>query len=160
LSVSISASYCFLFHSLLRRFLQGGLDAAFRDRITPGVAGVSPSLSRADPRLLQSFKSSRSSDQFGRLVCIAQHGGQFTAFGLAQFDLITYIHPDLLVGGPDESKNESKIRRRSQPQRSQLHRKARPVAFIYTYSHMFRRPPAETTCSATFKSVRPRFTRS
>src|SRR5882757_4832 len=31
------------------------------------------------------------------------------AFGLALFDPITYIHSDLLVGGPDESTNESKI---------------------------------------------------
>src|ERR1700732_2247344 len=53
----------------------------------------------------------------------AQHRGEFTAFGLAQFDPITYIHPDLLVRGPDESTNESKIRRRSQPQRSSFHQK-------------------------------------
>ena len=45
-----------------------------------------------------------------------------------QFDPITYIHPDLPVGGPDRSTNESKIRRRrSQPQRSKLYRKARPL---------------------------------
>src|SRR5450759_3606347 len=53
--------------------------------------------------------------------------------GLAQFDPITYIHPDLLVGGPDESTNESKIRRRSQPQRSRLHRKARPVPSFHLH---------------------------
>src|SRR5664279_465505 len=63
----------------------------------------------------------------GGPFAFAQHRGEFTAFGLAQFDPITYIHPDLLVGGSDESTNESKIRRRSQPQRSRFHRKARPV---------------------------------
>src|SRR5450759_2052363 len=63
----------------------------------------------------------------GGSFALAQHRGEFTTFGLAQFDPITYIHPDLLVGGPDESTNESKIRRRSQPQCSRLHRKARPV---------------------------------
>src|SRR5450755_936789 len=47
----------------------------------------------------------------GGPFALAQHRGEFTAFGLAQFDSITYIHPDLLVGGPDESTNESKIRR-------------------------------------------------
>jgi hypothetical protein len=57
----------------------------------------------------------------GGSFALAQHRGEFTAFGLAQFDPITYIHPDLLVGGPDESTNESKIRRRPQPQRSRLH---------------------------------------
>src|SRR6202165_1859418 len=65
----------------------------------------------------------------GGSFALAQHRGEFKAFGLAQFDPITYIHPDLLLaGGPDESTNESKIRRRAQPQRSQLHRTARPVS--------------------------------
>jgi hypothetical protein len=49
----------------------------------------------------------------GGAFAFAQHRGEFTAFGLVQFDPITYIHLDLLVGGPDESTNESKIRRRS-----------------------------------------------
>jgi hypothetical protein len=49
----------------------------------------------------------------GGPFAFAQHRGEFTAFGLAQFDPITYIHLDLLVGGPDESTNESEIRHRS-----------------------------------------------
>src|ERR1019366_3693303 len=69
----------------------------------------------------------------GGPFALAQHRGEFTAFGLAQFDPITYIHPDLLVGGPDESTNESKIRRRSQPQRSRFHRKARPVPGLHLH---------------------------
>src|SRR6478672_9034710 len=56
----------------------------------------------------------------GGSFAFTQHRGELIAFGLAQFDPITYIHPDLLVGGPDESKSESKIRRRSRPQRSKL----------------------------------------
>jgi len=48
----------------------------------------------------------------GGPFALAQHRREFIAFGLAQFDPITYIHADLLVGGPDESTNESKIRRR------------------------------------------------
>jgi hypothetical protein len=92
----------------------------------------------------------------GGSFAFAQHRGEFIAFGLAQFDPITYIHPDLLVGGPDESTNESKIRRRSRPQRSKLHRKARPVpGFHHTYSHMFRRPPAETDMQRHFQVSPP-----
>jgi hypothetical protein len=53
----------------------------------------------------------------GGSFALAQHRGQLTALGLAQFDPITYIHRDLLVGGPDESTNEWKIRRRAQPLR-------------------------------------------
>src|SRR6476659_2407229 len=33
------------------------------------------------------------------------------------------------------------------------------LAFIYTYSHMFRRAPAEKTCSTISASAHPRFTR-
>src|SRR6266581_557508 len=74
----------------------------------------------------------------GGSFALAQHRGELTAFGLAQFDPITYIHSDLLVGGPDESTNESKIRRRAQPQHSRLHRKARPVPglHLHLYAHV------------------------
>src|SRR3984893_17096711 len=78
----------------------------------------------------------------GSSFALAQHRGELTAFGLAQFDPMTYIHPDLLVGGPDESTNESKIRRRSRPQRSKLHRKARPVSGFHL--HLFANVPAST----------------
>src|SRR6266571_152062 len=69
----------------------------------------------------------------GGPFALAQHRGELIAFGLAQFDPITYIHPDLLVGEPDESTNESKIRCRSQPQRSRLHREARPVPGLHLH---------------------------
>ncbi len=67
----------------------------------------------------------------GGPFAFAQHRGEFTAFGLAQFDPITYIHLGLLVGEPDESTNESKIRRRSQPRRARLHRNPRPVSGLH-----------------------------
>jgi hypothetical protein len=61
----------------------------------------------------------------------AEHRAQFIALGLAQFDPITYIHLGLLVGGLDESIDESKFRRGA------LHREARPVPrlhlCIFTY---------------------------
>jgi hypothetical protein len=68
---------------------------------------------------------------------------------LAQLDSVTYIHLGLLVGGPDESTDESKIRRHAP--RPRLHRKAgQYLAFIYTYSNMFRRPPAKTDMQRHF----------
>jgi len=85
----------------------------------------------------------------GGSFALAQHRGEFIAFGLAQFDPITYIHSDLLVGEPDESTNESKIRRCAQPSTQGFTEKqGQYLAFIYTYSHMFRRPPAETDIAA------------
>ena len=86
----------------------------------------------------------------GGSLAFAQHRGEFTAFGLAQFDPITYIYLGLLVGEPDESTNESKIRRRSQPQRSKLHRKARPVSGIYLRIHA-PAPPAEADMRQYFR---------
>src|SRR5258705_13781308 len=83
--------------------------------------------------------------------------GELTAFGLAQFDPITYIHPDLLVGGPDESTNESKIRRRPQPQRSNLHRKARPVPGLHLHLLAHVPTPARRGRHATPLSSQPAF---
>jgi DNA-binding MarR family transcriptional regulator len=57
--------------------------------------------------------------------------------------------------GPDESTNESKIRHRSQPQQAFTEKQGRYLAFIYTYSHMFRRPPAETDMQRHFQVSPP-----
>jgi hypothetical protein len=47
----------------------------------------------------------------GGSLAFTQHRGELAAFGLAQFDMIKYIHLGFLVGAPDESTYESKIRR-------------------------------------------------
>ena len=93
----------------------------------------------------------------GGSLAFAQHRGVFTAFGLAQFDPITYIYLGLLVGEPDESTNESKIRRRSQPQRSKLHRKARPVSGIYLRIHAPAPPAAGRSRHAAIFPRQPTF---
>src|SRR5437763_16763687 len=55
----------------------------------------------------------------------------------------------LLVGGRHESSDESKIRHA-------LHREAgHYLAFIYTYAHLFGRPPAETDMQRHFQVSPP-----
>jgi SOS-response transcriptional repressor LexA len=55
----------------------------------------------------------------------------------------------LLVGGRDESSDESKIRRA-------LHREAgHYLAFIHTYAYMFGRPPAEADIQRHFRVSPP-----
>ena len=91
------------------------------------------------------------------MLAAAQHRGEFTAFGLAQFDPITYIHLGLLVGGPDESTDESKIRRVL----AAAVRTASPKskASIWPSStptrSMFRRPPAEADMQRHFRVSPP-----
>ena len=97
----------------------------------------------------------------GGSLAFAQHRGEFTAFGLAQFDPITYIHLGLLVGEPDESTNESKIRRRSQPQRSKLHAKSKASIWhisTHTRACTAGRQP-KPTCSNISASAHLRFTK-
>jgi hypothetical protein len=89
----------------------------------------------------------------GGALAFAQHRGEFTAFGLAQFDSITYIHLDLLVGEPDESTNESKIRRRSPPQRARLHRETRPIPGLYPRIHA---PAPPAACRSRHAAIFPR----
>ncbi|MGO9772775.1 MAG: hypothetical protein ACLPSW_25135, partial [Roseiarcus sp.] len=72
------------------------------------------------------------------------------------FDPITYIHLGLLVGEPDESTNESKIRRRSQPQRF-TEKQGQYLAYIYAYTRLHRRP--KPTCSNTSTPAHLRFTK-
>src|SRR3984893_9125033 len=67
----------------------------------------------------------------GGSLAFTQHRGELAAFGLAQFDMIKYIHLGLLVGAPDESTYESKIRRCASFQWARLHRKARPVSGLH-----------------------------
>src|SRR5271169_5126599 len=64
-------------------------------------------------------------------LTFAQQRGQFVPFSLAPLDPITYIHLGLLVGEPDESTNESEIRRRSPSRQTTFHRKARPVPGLH-----------------------------
>ena len=67
----------------------------------------------------------------GGTLAFTQHRGELAAFGLAQFDMIKYIHLGLLVGAQDESTYESKIRRCASFQWARLHRKARPVSGLH-----------------------------
>jgi hypothetical protein len=97
----------------------------------------------------------------GGAFALAQHRGQFVAFSLAQFDPITYIHLDPLVGEPDESTNESK----NQAPPAAPARKASPKSRAST-SPSFTptrtcsgAPPPKPICGATSKSAHLRFTR-
>src|ERR1700680_3366007 len=65
------------------------------------------------------------------MLAPTQQHDELVAFALAQFDSITYIHLGLLVGGTDESIDESKIRRCSSPQWAKLYRKTGPVSGLH-----------------------------
>src|SRR5258705_5012893 len=60
------------------------------------------------------------------------------------------------VGGPDESTDESKIRRRPSYRPAKLHRQARPVSGFHLclFAHV-RRPPAETDMQRHFRVSPP-----
>jgi len=92
----------------------------------------------------------------GGSFAFAQHRGEFTAFGLAQFDPITYIHLDLLVEGrSNRQMNQKSGTARSLSAQAFTEKQGQYLAFIYTYSHMFRRPPAETDIQRHFQVSPP-----
>src|SRR3546814_12216742 len=69
-----------------------------------------------------------------------QHGLQFTAFGLAEIDQISYVHRCLrTVGGPDEST----VRAMSFSENRFTGKQGQYLAFIDAYTHVNRRPPAQ-----------------
>jgi len=65
--------------------------------------------------------------------------------------MIKYVHLGLLVGAPDESTYESKIR----ALRGFTEKQGQYLAFIYAYSRMFRRPPAEADMQRHFRVSPP-----
>jgi hypothetical protein len=91
----------------------------------------------------------------GGSLATAQHRGEFTAFGLVQFDPIPYIHLGLLLGRLRTN------RRMSQKSGAGRHNPAFTdklglyLAFIYTYSPMFRRAPAEADMQRHFRVSPP-----
>ena len=82
--------------------------------------------------------------------------GELAAFGLAQLDPITYIHLGLLVGGPDElTMNQKSGAARRPGGQGFTEKQGQYLAFIYAYSRMFRRPPAEADMQRHFRVSPP-----
>ena len=89
-----------------------------------------------------------------RVLAPAEKPREFGTFGLAQFDLIAYIHPYLLlVGGTDEQLNSDGwrelISKIFTPKQGQY------LAYIHLYMRLHRRPPAETDMQQYFRVSPP-----
>jgi hypothetical protein len=92
----------------------------------------------------------------GSSFVLAQHRGEFIAFGLVQFDPITYIHAaPLLEHWTNPQMNRKSGAARSPSAYRFTEKQGQYLAFIYTYSHMFRRPPAETDMQRHFEVSPP-----
>ena len=91
----------------------------------------------------------------GGMLAVAQHRREFTAFDLAQFDPIAYIHLPPCSEAAHERMNRMA---RVQPQKPSPQSRAVPCLHP-PYSRMYRSPPAETDMHDTFKSGRLRFTK-
>src|SRR6202045_3746331 len=119
-----------------RLFAQRPLQIAFHEAPLGPIHGGTAHRHRAGNFVIAAAGVGRqqylgSLELAGSMLAPAQHHGEFVAFGLAQFDSITYIHLDLLVGGPDESTHESKIRRRASPRGARLYGKAGPISGLH-----------------------------
>jgi DNA-binding MarR family transcriptional regulator len=79
---------------------------------------------------------------------------QFITLGLAEFDPITYIHPCLLLaGGTDEQLN--RMADVSRPAKSFTPKQGQYLAYIYAYTRLHRRPPAEADMQEYFRVTPP-----
>ena len=87
------------------------------------------------------------------MLAAAQKRREFAALGLAEFDPIAYIHLCLLeVRGTDEQLNRMSGVSRSAtftPKQGQY------LAFIYAYTRLHRRPPAEADMQQYFRVSPP-----
>ena len=78
---------------------------------------------------------------------------KFITLSLAEFDPITYIHPCLLAGGTDEQLN--RMADVSRPAKTLTHKQGQYLAYIYAYTRLHRRPPAEADMQQYFRVTPP-----
>src|SRR5580704_12520600 len=124
-----------------RLFTQGPLEIALHKAALGPIDRGATDRHRAGNLLIAAARIGRQQDLralqlAGGMLAPAQHRGELVAFRLAQFDPVTYIHLGLLLGSPDESSDESKIRQPPPPRRAKLHRKARPVPGLHLHVRM------------------------
>jgi LexA DNA binding domain len=84
----------------------------------------------------------------------AEEALEFIAFGLAEFDPITYVHPcPLLAGGTDEQLN--RMAGVSPSAKTFTPRQGQYLAYIHLYTRLHRRPPAEVDIQQYFRVTPP-----
>jgi hypothetical protein len=83
------------------------------------------------------------------ILAAAEKGLEFIAFGLVEFDPMTYIHPCLLLaGGADEQLNRMAGVSASAKTFTPTH--GQYLAYIHLYTRLHRRPPAEADIQQYF----------
>jgi hypothetical protein len=88
------------------------------------------------------------------MLASAQKGRELGALGLAEFDPIAYIHPCLLlVRGTHEQLN--RMAGLSRDPKTFTPKQGQYLAFIYLYTRLHRRPPAETDMQQYFRVSPP-----
>ena len=96
----------------------------------------------------------RSLELAHRMLASAQKRREFAALCLAEFDSIAYIHLCLLgVRGTDEQLNRMSGVSRSA--RTFTSKQGQYLAFIYAYTRLHRRPPAEADMQHHFQVSPP-----
>jgi DNA-binding MarR family transcriptional regulator len=84
----------------------------------------------------------------------AEKSFEFVPLGLAEFNPISYIHACLLVArGTDEQQNRMAFV--SLPAKTFTDKQGQYLAFIYAYTRLNRRPPAETDMQRYFQVSPP-----
>ena len=93
------------------------------------------------------------------MLAAAYERGEFTPLGLAQFDMVAYVHRGFLANrelrGPDESGYELIVWRVSPAAPLFTDKQGQYLAFIYAYGRIFRQPPAEADMQRHFQVSPP-----
>jgi hypothetical protein len=92
-------------------------------------------------------------ERAGGMPTAAQQSAQFVALGLTQFDPVAYIHGGLLGFEVAMNRTGSVCQPSSEP--SFTDRQGQYLAFIYAYTRIHRRPPAEADMQRHFQVSPP-----
>lgn len=89
-----------------------------------------------------------------RVLAAAQQRREFVTLGLAELDPVTYIHRSLLRvrGGDDQLNRMAGV---SRPAKTFTPKQGQYLAFIYAYTRLHRRPPAEIDMQEYFRVSPP-----
>ena len=101
-------------------------------------------------------KNLRTLELARRGPAAAEEALEFIAFGLAEFDPITYVHPcPLLAGGTDEQLNRMAGVIMSPSAKTFTPKQGQYLAYIHLYTRLHRRPPAEADIQQYFRVTPP-----
>ena len=147
-----------------RLLVQGGFEIAFNEAAFGPVNGraadrdSSGNIVIAETAVGGEQKFAAPFDLAGVMLASTHQRGEFTPLGFAQFDMVAYVHLDLLANREAQTNfswQRIRIVWHVSPVPPFTDKQGQYLAFIYAYGRIFRQPPAEADMQRHFQVSPP-----